>query len=786
MAISVKIELKNVHRRTLRAYNLCLITCNSQFWLRITTSRGLIPPYRTIFERVRFFNWALTTMRTMKHLSHLSFFILLVATQNGLAQESAPTPQQTAGAVVELSENADENTNSTVVYGAEFFAQYSPVTAKDMLDRIPGVSLRGGGRGGGNRGLGTGGNLLINGQRIAGKDNSASDQLERITAEEVERIEIIRDTTGALNVRGASEVINVILVAVESRSSTTVELISRLNHDEKFETGGSVAWSQQIGNFQALVNLKSRPRYENRDNREVRLGPNGELLGTLFETTIREQDEQSFSTNLSYSLGPHRAQLNALVSEGDHPRPVRRDFVDFTDAGVINSIQKEQVENEESNWEVGGDYEFNFGNGSRLAVLFVANNEIRNSVRERFEADSVDIGLSKNLFIDSRREISEFIVQSNYNFSLNEGQSLRVGFERADTQLDSSLLIGSSFGTEAPSESVGGLSPLSSISNPGTNVQEIRYEGFAFHNWTLSDRSSLESSIVYETSEISQTGAVRKSRDFQFWRPSLDYRFNITDNFRFRATIKRDVSQLSFFSFAATTNEDDRDLNALAGNPELEPQTSWSYEAELEYRLPNDGGVLSSSIAHTDIDNYIGRINATIDPAQPLSATGNVAPAKRWSMFNRASIRLNRLNLPDAILGVTVGLFDSEILDPFLLTEQRIGGRGFVGINFRHDITPLGLSYGVNYSHSILGGNYDIDIQTITRNDRENSLNLFVSKVWLEDWTFRLETDNTLDASRCRLRQRFDGTTIDGSLALIQDSCSSRYRRWTLSIQTTF
>ena len=725
-------------------------------------------------------------MVSMKQLSRLSLFILLVTTQNGLAQEITPSPQQAAGALAGTSANADEDANSTVVYNAKFFAQYSPVTAKDMLDRIPGVSLRNGGRGGGGRGLGTGGNLLINGQRIAGKDNSASDQLERITAAEVESIEIIRDTTGALNVRGASEVINVILVAVESRSSTTIELINRLNHDGEFETGGSVAWSQQIGNFQALVNLRSRPNYENRDNREVRLGPDGELLGTLFQTTIRDKDEHNFSTNLSYSLGPHRMQLNALVSEGDHPRPVRRDFVDFTGAGVVNSIQEEQVENEENNWEVGGDYEFNFDNGSRLAVLFVANNEIRNSVRERFEADPAEVGLSKNLFIDSRREISESIVQTNYNFSLSEGQSLRVGFERADTQLNSSLLIGSSFGTEPLSESVGGLSPLSSISNSGTKVQEIRYEGFAFHNWTLSGRSSLESSIVYETSEISQTGAVNKTRDFQYWRPSLDYRFNITDNFRFRATIERSVSQLSFSSFAATTNEDDRDLNALAGNPELEPQTSWNYEAELEYRLPNDGGVLSSSIAHTDIDNYIGRINATVNPDQPLSATGNVAPAKRWSMFNRASIRLARLSLPDAILGVTIGLFDSEIIDPFLQTEQRLGGRGFVGINFRHDITPLGLSYGIDYSHSIWGGNYDIDIQTITRNDRERSLDLFVSKVWFDDWTFRLESDNTLGASRCRFRQRFDGTTIDGSLALIQDSCSSRYRRLTLSVQTTF
>jgi len=728
-------------------------------------------------------------MRSLKQLPHLSIICLLLCAQNGFAQESLPSGQSAGGVVPVNSADADESADSTVVYTAEYFSQYNPVTANDMLDRIPGISLGrggGGGGGGGDRGLGTGGNLLINGQRIAGKGNSARDQLERITASEVERIEIIRDTTGALNVRGASEVINLILVAVESRSSTTVELVNRLSHDDTFEVGGSVAWSQQVGNFQSLVNLSARPNYENRDNREVRLGPEGELIGTLFETNIRDQDEHSFSTNMSYSTGAHRMQLNALISDGDHPRPVRRDFIDFTDAGIVNRIEEEQVDNKERNWELGGDYEFNFDNGSRLAVLFVANDEIRDTVRERFSANPAEAGLSKNLFIDSRRELQEFIVQTNYNFSINDTQSLRVGFERADTQLNSSLLIGSSFGSEPPSASVGGLSPLTSVSNPGTKVQEIRYEGFAFHNWTLSERSSLESSVVYETSEIAQTGAISKTRDFQFWRPSFDYRFNFTDNFRFRGTIERNVSQLSFSSFASTTNDEDRDLNALAGNPELEPQTSWNYQGELEYRLPNDGGVLSTNISYSEIDNQIGRINATIDPDNPLSATGNVGPAKRWSMFNRGSIRLNRFKLPDAILGVTLGLFDSEIIDPFLKTKQRIGGRGFANIDFRHDITHLGLSYGIEYSHSIWGGNYDIDIQTITRNDRERSLDLFISKVWFDDWTFRLESDNTLDASRCRYRQRFDGTTIDGSLALIQDSCSSRYRRFLLSVQTTF
>jgi len=691
-------------------------------------------------------------------------------------------------AALNLGRAADvETAASTVVYDAEFFAQYNPVTANDMLERIPGLNLSDSGTSdGGERGLGTGGNLLINDQRVAGKDNSAEDVLNRIPANEVKRIEIIRDTSGELNVRGASEVINIVLTAAQSRSSTTVELVNRLNHDDTFETGGSVGWANQSGRFQALVNLELRPNYENREYHEARLAPDGEQLGALFETNIRNKEELTFSTNMGYHSNPHRMQLNLLASESDYPRPIRRDFDEFTDIGAISYVEKELVENEQSNWEVGGEYEYSFDSGSRLSMLMVANSEIRNFVRERFEADPATEPLSKNLFIDSKQERTEFIVQGNYNVPLTSDQSLRVGLERADTRLDSSLLIGSASGSEPPSDRYGGLPPLPSVSNLGTRVEEIRYEGFLFHNWTLSERSSLESSLVYETSEISQTGVVNKVRDFQYWRPSLDYRYNITENFQIRATVQRQVEQLPFALFAATTNEEDRDRDVLAGNPEIEPQTSWNYTAQAEYRLPDDAGVFTSKISYADIDNYIGRINATSDPNVPLSANGNVGPAKIWSWSNSASLRLNKLKLPNAVVTATLDLFDSEITDPFLGTRQRINERGSASLEFRHDVTAYGFSYGFEYFYPLHGGYYDIDIVTITRNDAARYLNAFVQKVWFDDWTFRLESDDTLGDYRCRTRQRFDGTTINGTLALIQDSCSSRYRRLILSIQTIF
>lgn len=348
------------------------------------------------------------------------------------------------------------------------------------------------------------------------------------------------------------------------------------------------------------------------------------------------------------------------------------------------------------------------------------------------------------------------------------------------------LTVGSSAGTRPASDRYGGLSPLPEISNPGTDVQEVRYEGFVFHNWTINDRMTLESSVVYESSEISQSGRVNNSRRFNFVRPGVDYRFNLTDSFQIRATVERDVSQLSFANFAATANNSDREQNADAGNPELEPEQETRYELGFEYRLPNDNGVLNTRFFYRDIEDYIGKVNATRDPAQPISAVGNVGSAQRWGVFNEFSTRLSYFDLPDAIVSGEINIFDSSITDPFLGTDQRINRRGEASLAFRQDVTGYALNYGMEYEYPFHGGEYDIDITTVTRNDRQPSLNMFVSKVFFDDITVRLESNNTLDQSRCRERRRYDGTTIDGNVSEIEASCSSRYQRLTLRVQTTF
>ena len=80
-------------------------------------------------------------------------------------------------------------------------------------------------RGRKSRGLGAGGDqVLINGRRIAGKENEGSSQLSRIPAREVDYIEIIRGTSGDLDVRGGTQVINIVLTQDQARTSYVYEV----------------------------------------------------------------------------------------------------------------------------------------------------------------------------------------------------------------------------------------------------------------------------------------------------------------------------------------------------------------------------------------------------------------------------------------------------------------------------------------------------------------------------------------------------------------------------------
>ena len=718
---------------------------------------------------------------------------------------------QTASA----QENVGEE--STVTYPASYFSEWGPVTAQDMLDRIPGLDPRsmgssfsggsssggpsivgggrlppgvGGGRGGG-RGFG-GGNrtteILINGKRTAGKNNSTGVQLSRITSGQVDRIEIIRGTSGELDVRGSGQVINVVLNEQFSEASLQYNLSAEHAHDNTISPTAEFSYSGQTGglNFQASARV-SDPYFYNVTRERSVLG-DGSPNDRIFE--VRKQDPEGgmASANLDYEINANNsARLNVTWFDGRSTTGTERRTTDLKVSPNVDTFQSETGPGIIKSWEIGGDYEFNTDGGSRWKVLFITNSFEQANTRERYDVLS-DFSKEKNLFLDTWSETQERIVRGSYTFDIFQNQDIEIGAERAQTILDSKLALGISAATGTPSPLVGGLVPMP-VNNANSSVEEMRYEPFIVHNWIFNSRSSLETSVLYEDSEITQRGDVSKQRDFSFVKPKLDFRYDLTPQLQLRGTIEKIVEQLTFNDFVAATDEQDEDSDVQAGNANLRQEWYWNYEINSEYRLPNDIGVVSGRLYYEDWHDRIERMDVTVDESNLQSANGNIGDGEKYGINLSASIRMRMIDMPNLLITVATNVEDSKIIDPILGVERRMmnSWRGRTNYAFRHDLPNLRLNYGLNVQDSFDGGRLRYDIDDIEYGRGDPFWGAFVEWISPQNITFRLEAQRIIEkAEMCRERRRFVGRISSGIIEEIEDQCNRAGPAITLRVTGTF
>ncbi|MCH7672561.1 MAG: TonB-dependent receptor [Proteobacteria bacterium] len=686
---------------------------------------------------------------------------------------------------------------STIVYPAIYFAEYAPVTALDMVNRIPGMNIqnnaagsssRGAFRGG--RGLGSGGRgtqVLVNGKRVAGKNNNTQAMLARITAEQVAEIRLIRGTSGDLDVRGSTQIADIILYEELSDSSLSVEINTSIYADNRSEPGGSVSYSGKNGNLNFLLSAIAEPRYEHLVSREHSILADFLPNDRILENRVREQTQYTLSTNLGYEINANSsARFNALYSRNDNPTKVSRRTIDLRNPGRAPFDEREFIPGEQSNWEIGGDYEYKFANGNRAKLLFITNENDTVSTRERFVIDGSGEE-TKNLFLDTVSILQERIVRGSYTMKLFGQQSVEFGLERAQTILESDLRLGLALDSGTPSASYGGLVPVT-VTNANTRVEEIRYEPFAIHNWRLNSRMSLETSLIYETSEIEQVGDFNNTRNFEFFKPKLDFRFDITPQLQLRFLLDKFVRQINFADFVAATDSEDNDSNTLAGNTELRPDFWWIYNFTAEYRLPDDVGVVSANIYKHRHKDFLQRIDVSPTEDELRSANGNIGTGEMWVLDLKASIRLKMFNLPNVLVTSRASVRTSKVNGPLLGEERSFNNfnRGQFDLGFRHDVPQWRMNWGINMTNSIDGGTKRWDIDDIESFYADPIVTAFLEVIAFDDITFRFDVQNATEIDECRNRTRFIGRISDQILEEIEYNCRGSGRVLALKVSGTF
>ncbi|MDX1491029.1 MAG: TonB-dependent receptor [Pseudohongiellaceae bacterium] len=691
----------------------------------------------------------------------------------------------------QLSAQTTLEDGSTVVYEADYFTEYRPVNAQDMLRRIPGVSIPNGGGGNasrGGRGLGGGGGdqVLINGKRTAGKNNDVGGVLDRITADQVRHIELIRGTSGELDVRGSSQVVNVVLFEELDSNSISYEVNADRYYDGTVQPGGSLALSGKQDKLNYSFGIVAEPRYDHNVRKENSILGDFSPNDTIREDRVREQTSYELTSNITYEINPQSSfRLNALYGQNDNPTEVDRITTDLTGNTPTLLTEYEDIPGERDNWELGGDYEYRRENGDRFKVLFISNEDNELSTRERYVLDNG--GAEKTLYLSSDKTTRERIVRGSYTMGLYEGQALEMGIERAQTIQDSSLKYGIPGDEADRSDSYGGLVPTGTLGATET-VEEIRYEPFLVHNWKISPKLSLESSLVWETSELTQTGLTYNQRDFQFLKPKLDIRYDVTSRFQLRTVLARDVRQLSFSDFVASTDNDDNDSDTQVGNANLAPETTFTADLNAEYRLPNDTGVLSAKIFYMEHYDKIERIDVSTSPTDLRSTNGNIGDGDMWIGRLDADVRLGMLGLPNVLVNSRFELRDSEIEDPFLGIDRRFTNydRGRFQLGFRHDVPRFNLNYGMEMNTRFDGNTKRYDIKDLEISSSDVFVSAFAEVVAFGGLTFRFDVRNVTNNEFCRERRRFDGHIRDNVLKEIEYQCSGSGRVMSLKINGTF
>jgi len=684
--------------------------------------------------------------------------------------------------------------DSTVTYPAEYFAQFQPYSVNDMLARIPGINLaQGGGRSqggpgaGGGRGLGAGGDqVLINGRRIAGKSNEGNSQLSRIAATEVQYIEIIRGTSGDLDVRGGTQVINVVLNESQSNVSFAYEVNLDQAYDGELIPGGKISATGQSGAFNYFLSAEREPRYDFRVGFEEAFDINGALAETVNRETTTDGWPISLVANLGYEFSPRdTANLNLSWTGNDLDDDTDRVITRYETGAVSSRIFERDLQPTEDNfYEIGGDYMHVFENGSRWKTLFIVNEKENLSVRSRYKVDGSNGDQTRDLFLSNFVNNKERIVRSSYIFDMFETQSVEAGVERAQTILDTSLQLGLLTGGNG-GDRFGGLTPFTD--SIGT-VEEMRYEYFAIHNWAMNDRMTLETTLLFEDSSISQTGTLANSRDFNFFRPKVDYRFDITPAIQFRGIIEKDVAQLSFRDFTAGVDGSDDEQDAFEGNADLRQTQSWRYEANFEFRLPNDAGVINTNFFYHDLEDLIDNVDVSTANSI-LSARGNIGDGERYGFNLNSSLRLNFINQPNMLVSAGLNMEESTVTDPFLQRDRERsirGGASRYNLSFRHDLPQFNnTNYGIRASREFYNDFTVWDIDKIEQYPKDWFWFTWVETQAWGGLVYRFEVRDS--GERCRIRTRYsNGTIANGTIDEVEDSCSVNGPVYAIKIRGTF
>ncbi|MDQ1191733.1 hypothetical protein QE419_000499 [Brevundimonas vesicularis] len=575
---------------------------------------------------------------------------------------------------------ADASQRGVLVFTPDFFAAQRPNTALDMVNRVPGFSID---NGSGARGFeGAVGNVLINNNRPASKNDSGSNVLGRTLANQVERIELIRGGAPGIDMQGYSVVVNVILKTTDSRQSilTWNAMLFEGGHDIY---GGSYQFTQNKGDRSWGVTLSDGmgSSDSNGVGRSIRRNAAGDV--------IRDERFENDGWGGGQSI---RGNYTGPVFGGKLEGTARyglNDYQNWTELSSPTSLRRSDYAEDGDSGELGLTWTRTLNPRWTLETRLIHEFSSFDSVSGSNETLNGTAAPEQQFKSDG--DSSESILRALVRHERSPALTIEAGAEIAYNMLD----VNQAF-------TIGGVGvPLPSAS---VKVEETRGEAFSKATWRINPKLTLEGGVRLEASTISQSGDADQEKSFFFAKPRVLATWTPMANNQLRFRFERELGQLDFGDFAASAELSDGTV--FGGNVDLEPEQRWISELSYERRFWGEG-VVSIGYRHDRIIDVIDRLPLP----GGLSATGNIGDGTLDQLSLNVVVPLDKVGISGARFTFQNDWNKTRVTDPTTGEDRRISGvrPSQANVGFQQDITSWKTQWGINWLPHLGQATYDPD-----------------------------------------------------------------------------
>jgi len=683
----------------------------------------------------------------------------------------------------------------TLSYDLEYFQQFEPLTVGDMLKRVPSVAFVSdvleydGAR---LRGLDPGyTQILINGKKVPGAGIDRSFFVDRIPAEMVERVEIIRSASANRSGDAVVGALNIVLRDAYRFDGKYIRVGAMHFDDGKLKgTLGGVA-STEVGEGRLMAGFNIQGRYNPKVKRSDRFEePNGDFVDAENQTDVRDGTDYSFNASYTHPVGTGDLSFSALYVRTD--RTETENSLEYNDPvstsrNNLLSVNDQVVDIRQDNYSLSANYKFDMlGGRTDIDIGYSRFDDSRFDTEEEDGYDDDDFPPS----FDEREgtRVLTDQVDSELSFSLaherdiNESSKFEFGLNYSGKERDTALRT-----SEVDTDVEGGPLPAYIDFDVNTsNIEERRVDPYLMFSGE-SRGFTWEAGLRYETTdvEISADG-ISVSNDYSVLLPSAHFKWDLTDNDRVSFSVARTLRRPNFNFVLPLTIEEEYGDNDFAGNPNLKPELAWGFDLGFERRLGKKG-IFGVNVFYRDVSDLIEITNTgapsttaigdyeddvedfiddnpgatpdtpgypQFDPESFVYTASNVGSGYVYGIEFDLSTPLTIFHMPDTGVFFNYSWLDSSVDDEF-------GKRGFndqakyvLNVGFVQDLPSVDMAFGASYRRQGNATSRLLGEEVETRYGAD--LEVFVEKRFSEKFSLRLTGSNLLNASKDEYFNKFD------------------------------